>query len=130
MGLPDAIRSSGFRRWYERQLIEGHAYLVTGLLAMFMTAIAIEVIDFRQSIGGFLTLLVIGAGGGALTVFAWRQFTFLLARAEYLAAKATCKSCLAYARFTIDRAVDSPEAVGGCAMQVRCRKCGHCWTIV
>ena len=49
MGLADAIRRRGFRRWYERQLIEGHAYLVTGLLSLIMMAISIEMIDFRHS---------------------------------------------------------------------------------
>ena len=63
MGLSDSIRRRGFRRWHERQLIESHAYLVTGLLALIMMAIAIEMIDFRQSAQGLLALLLVGAGG-------------------------------------------------------------------
>jgi Zn ribbon nucleic-acid-binding protein len=129
MGLSDAIRRRGFRRWYERQLIEGHAYLVTGLLALIMMAISIEMIDFRQSAQGLIALLMVGAAGSALTLFAWRQFTFLLARAEYLAGRATCPACRTYARFAIDRVDDNPQAVAGCTLHVQCRKCGHQWSI-
>lgn len=129
MSLPDAIRQRGFRRWYERQLIEGHAYLVTGLLAMIMMAISLEMIEFRQSAKGFAVLLLVGAAGCGLTMFAWRQFTYLLARAEYMAERATCQSCNAYGRFAIRRADDNPQAVGGFTLHVECRKCGHLWTI-
>ncbi len=129
MSLPDAIRQRGFRRWHERQLIEGHAYLVTGLLAMLMMAISLEMIDFQHSIKGFAVLLLVGAGGCALTMFAWRQFTWLIARAEYMAQHATCEACHVYGRFAIQRADDNPQAVGGCTLHVECRKCGHRWTI-
>ncbi len=129
MRLDDAIRQRGFRRWYERQLYEGHAYLVTGFLALIMMAIALETIEFRRSAASALALLAIGFAGGALCLFAWRQFTQLLARAEYLAERATCAACRTYARFIVDGAVDKPTAVAGCTLHVRCRACGHCWNI-
>lgn len=129
MTLSEAISQRGFKRWYERQLIEGHAYLVTGLLAMLMMAISIEMIEFRQSAGGLAVLLLVGAAGSALTMFAWRQFTYLLARAEYIAERATCQACKVYGRFVIRRSDDNPQAVGGCTLHVECRKCGHGWTI-
>ena len=40
MPLDEAIRKRGFRRWYERQLCDGHAHLVTGLLSLITMAIA------------------------------------------------------------------------------------------
>jgi hypothetical protein len=129
MRLDEAIRRRGFRRWHERQLYEAHAYLVTGLLALIMMAIALEVIAFRQSAAGFLALLTIGAAGGATCVFAWRRFTIMLAFAEYVAEQAVCPACRVYARFAIDRAVDAPDSVTGCALDVRCRACGHTWSI-
>lgn len=129
MRLDDAIRRDGFRRWYERQLYEGHAYLVTGFLALIMMAIALEVISFRDSAAGLFALVAIGAAGGALCVFAWRQFTALLARAEYVAERAVCPACRVYAKFTIERADDAPESVCGCTLAVRCRSFGHAWTI-
>lgn len=129
MSLPDAIRQRGFKRWYERQLIEGHAYLVTGLLALIMMAISLEMIEFRQSVRGFATLLLVGTVGSALTLFAWRQFTFLLARAEYFAGRATCAACHTYGRFAVDHAVPNSASIGGYTVHVQCRKCGHRWTI-
>ncbi len=129
MRLDDAIRRDGFRRWYERQLYEGHAYLVTGFLALIMMAIALEVIAFRDSAVGLVALIAIGAAGGALCVFAWRRFTVLLGRAEYVAERAVCPACRVYAKFTIEHAGDAPDTVCGCTLAVRCRSCGHGWTI-
>ena len=34
MSPADGIRKLGFRRWYERQLIESHAYFLTCFLCM------------------------------------------------------------------------------------------------
>ena len=94
-----------------------------------MMAISIEMIDFRHSTQSLIGLLMVGAAGSTLTLFAWRQFTFLLARAEYLAGRATCTACRTFARFAIDRVDDNPEAVAGCTLHVQCRKCGHRWSI-
>lgn len=129
MSIEDGIRKYGFRRWYERRLIEGHAYLVTGFLAVIMMAIAFESIQFRESLGGFAVLLAVGAAGGMLCLFAWRQFTRLLGEAEYLAGQAVCGNCHTYARFTIVTAAAAPDAVEGRALAVRCRTCSHTWTI-
>lgn len=129
MRLDDAIRRRGFRRWYEGQLYEGHAYLVTGFLALIMMAVALEIVDFKQSWSGAVTLVAVGGAGGAICIFAWRQFTRILARAEYVAEQATCPSCRVYARFAVERGEDDPEAVGGCALHVRCRACGNAWRI-
>ncbi len=129
MRLDDAIRRDGFRRWYERQLYEGHAYLVTGFLALIMMAIALEVIAFRHSLAGLLALIAVAAAGGALCLFAWRRFTALLGRAEYVAERAVCPACRQYAKFTIEHAADAPESIVGCTLDVRCRACGERWTI-
>ncbi len=129
MRLDDAIRQRGFRRWYELQLYESHAYLVTGFLALIMMAIALEVVDFRQSAAGYLSLLVVGGVGGAICLYAWRQFTALLGRAEYMAEQATCAACGAYAKFRVTASEDTPETVAGCTLHVRCKACNHAWRI-
>ncbi len=129
MRLDDAIRRRGFRRWYEGQLYESHAYLVTGFLALIMMAVALEVVDFRNSWSGILALVLVGGAGGAICLFAWRQFTRILAQAEYVAERATCPHCHVYARFVIDRGEEHPQAVGGCVLHVRCRACGDGWRI-
>ena len=130
MPLDEAIRKRGFRRWYERQLYESHAHLVTGLLSLIMMALAVEMIEFRKSAGGFVALVAIAAGGCGLCIYTWRRFTLLLSRAEYLAGLATCRVCQNYGRLEILVARHAPDAVAGCALDVKCRQCGHTWTIV
>jgi hypothetical protein len=130
MPLATAIRKYGFRRWYSRQLVEGHAHLVTGLLALIMMAIALEEIEFRHSFAGWLTLLAIAAAGGGLCLVAWRQFSRVLFRAEHLAERASCPQCRVYARFDVEASRENPDAVAGCALDVRCRGCGQRWTIM
>jgi hypothetical protein len=129
MLLDEAIRRRGFRRWYERQLYESHAHLVTGFLSLIMMAVAIEMIEFRGSAAGLVALVAIAVVGCGLCLYAWRQFTRLLFRAEHLAERATCAGCREYARFDIVAAKDAPESPAGCTLDVRCRRCGHAWTI-
>ena len=93
MSIEDAVRKRGFRQWYERQLIEGHAYLVTGLLSLLMTALALETIEFRASIVNSIALALVAAIGGWLSLFAWKQFTKLLSCAQALAEQAVCGEC-------------------------------------
>jgi len=127
--LDDAIRKRGFRRWYERQLVESHAYLVTGFLSLIMMAIAIEESEFRGSAAGLLVLVTIAVAGGWICLFSWGRFNRLLFRAEHLAERATCSRCGTYGRFIVIGLRDAPDSVAGCSLDVRCRKCGHEWAI-
>jgi hypothetical protein len=129
LSLEEAIRARGFRRWYERQLYESHAHLLTGLLSLLMMAVALEMIEYRGSAAGFAMLVAIAVAGCGLCIFAWRRFTYLLFRAEYLAARATCKACGGYGRFEVIRSRESSDSVAGCELGVRCRQCRHEWTI-
>jgi len=127
MSIDDALRKRGFRRWYERQLVESHAYLVTGILSLIMMAIALEVIEFRESIANAFALALIAGSGGGLAIFAWKQFSKLLLRAEALAGQAVCGECRAYGKFDVVEARDSSEALTGRSLVVRCRQCQHRW---
>jgi hypothetical protein len=129
MPLADAIRKHGFVRWYESQLYEGFAYLVTAFLALIMVAIAMEVMEIRESVAQFLKLLVIAAVGGGLVAVAAGRFHRCLARAEYIAGQAVCPACAAYGKFEVVTERTSREAFDGCALGVRCRKCEFEWTI-
>jgi hypothetical protein len=125
----EAIRARGFRRWYEQQLYESFAYMITGFASLVMMAIALEAIEWRRSAAGLLALITVAVVGGGLCVFAWRRFHRLLHRAEYLAERATCAGCGVYARFEVLGARDDPQSPAGCALDVRCRGCGCEWTI-
>ena len=63
MNRADGIHKFGFRRWYERQLIESHAYLVTCFLSMILVAACIEIFSFRGSVSEQLMLLVLLMAG-------------------------------------------------------------------
>jgi hypothetical protein len=128
-GLSATIGERGFRRWYERQLVESFAHMITGVLSLIMMAIAIEMLEFRATAGGWIALAAIAAAGGGLCVFSWRRFHRQLARAEYLAEQATCSQCRTYGRFGVVAAHDQPDAPAGCSLDVRCNACGNAWTI-
>ena len=129
MDLAESLRAQGFRRWYERQLIESHAWLVTGFLSLIMTAIAIEVIAFRESFLGMLTLLAVGGAGATLCLYSWLRFNKQLFAAERIASQATCPDCRTYGRFTfVSMAIDL-QSVAGRTVRVRCRHCGREWSI-
>jgi hypothetical protein len=129
MALDDALRQRGFRRWYERQLIEAHAYLVTGFLALIMMLVALEVVEFRSSAANLLFLVAVACAGGVVCVFAWRRFSATLFRAEAIAEQAVCPGCATYGRFAVVSAHDSPDTVSGRVVHVRCRQCAHAWRI-
>ena len=129
MNLDAAIRVRGFRRWYERQLIEGFAYMVTGVFSLIMMTVALEMVEFRGSAAGLVALVAIALAGGTLCLLSWRRFHQLLSRAEYLSERAICGRCSVYGRFAVIASRDVPDAPVGCALEVRCRACGNEWTI-
>jgi hypothetical protein len=127
MPLDESLRRGGFRRWYERQLIEGHVWLVTAFLALIMMAVALETIEFGGSVANTLALVVTALAGGCLVVFAIRRFHVLIARAEALAVQAVCTECNSYGRFDVVQARDSTATISGRSVRVRCRGCAHEW---
>jgi hypothetical protein len=69
--LADNIRKRGFKKWYERQLIESHAYLVTCFLCMILVAALLEELSFRApGLKPFLMLAVIAGGGWSARLLA------------------------------------------------------------
>ena len=127
MPLDESLRRGGFRRWYERQLIEGHVWLVTAFLALIMMAIALEAVDFGGSRADTLALLLVAIGGGTLVFVGIRRFHGLVARAEALAGQAVCAECRSYGRFDVVQARDSSATITGRSVRVRCRGCAHEW---
>jgi hypothetical protein len=115
----DSIGRVGFRAWYERRLIEAHAWLITCLLCMIAIAAVLEAFPFR---GPPVRALAIGAVvfvAGLAGVQALRRYLGMLTEAMRLGSRATCPSCGSYARF----AMISAHAA-------RCRKCAHEWRLV
>lgn len=54
----DSIRRLGFARWYERRLIEAHAWFISGFICMIAIAACMEELNFRGSILRLLAYVV------------------------------------------------------------------------
>lgn len=135
MKVANDIRRLGFRRWYERQLVESHAYLVAAFLGLILLLAGYEVLDFaRRSPAFYLTVFVAAAAAGAGMIVAWKRFTVLLARAELFASGAACPSCGVWGKFSVlaaeaESADDPPEAGRPHWVRVKCSKCGQDWQL-
>ena len=133
MKVAQYIRRHGFRKWYERQLIESHAYLALAFVALILLLSGVEVMSDARG-GLYLGMLCAAALGGVLMLVAWRRFTVLLTRAEQFAEGATCSGCAAWGKFDVlgqESATedDPPEAGRPHWLRVRCTKCGHEWRL-
>lgn len=133
--ISEEIRRRGFRRWYERQLIESHAYLVTAFLSLILLLAGFEAMDaLRGSPMYYVAVVGVAAGAGTLMWVAWQRFMVLLARAELFAESAGCPRCKAWGKFDVLAAEplsadDPPEAGRPHWVRVRCRKCGEQWRL-
>jgi len=130
------IRSLGFKKWYERQLIESHLYLVTCFLGIIMAASAVELSARRESVAGLVLTAGLGLAGCVLSFYGWERYKRIMMVAEHIGDHAHCPACRAYARFSVVDAgkalheepvnIADPKEVW---LKARCIKCGHEWTI-
>ena len=115
----DSIRRLGFSRWYERRLIEAHAWFVSSFFCMVAIAAGVEEISFRGSLAHLMLYLLMVVGSVAVGAYALVRYHKILVEAETFGEHATCGGCGAYARFKV---------LSG--SQVRCRKCNHEWRLI
>ncbi len=115
-----SIARLGFKRWYERQLIESHAWLVTCLLCGVAIAASLEMVNLKDPGATIVTLAFVFVAG-LVVMHGFRRYRDLMALAEQLASHSTCSACNSYAKF---RPMDE-----NARMKVQCRKCGHEWTL-
>ena len=124
MKLALGIRKHGFRKWYERQLLQSHALMALTFICLIGVLAAFEAITkasgWVASLGDVVTLALCGATG----LWALRRYLHLLIHANAVAAQADCPACGVYARFTLVHADGSGEHA-----LVACRRCDHRWTI-
>jgi len=136
MDLAEGIRKKGFRGWYERQLIEAHLFLVSGFLCLIMVIASLEEFSLRTPAWETLLRLIAMLGGSALCLWAIKRYLVMLYFAEYAAERSVCEKCAAYGGLDLGGAMVSrapkPDEDGedvAVPVDVRCRKCGHQWTI-
>jgi hypothetical protein len=133
MTSAEGISKFGFRRWYERQLIESHAYLVTGFLSLILALACMEEFSVRGTPGKALLMTALMAGAAVLCWAAVKRYRLVLERAERLAEQSVCGQCGVYGGL---RLVASQRSGDGAetgppqeVLTVACRKCGHQWTM-
>jgi len=114
-----SIERLGFKRWYERQLLEGHAWLVSCFLCALAVVATLELTGFRLT--SFASLITLGFVyvAGLVCWHSLKRYRAIMAQAERLSEQSTCRACHAYAAFSIT--AQHP-------MSARCLKCAHEWT--
>jgi len=122
--LADGIRRVGFRKWYERELMQSHAHLVLTFLCSVGIFAAFEAFERTAPLVDRLIDVAAVIICGAVGLWALRRYLYLLTHAEAVANQADCPHCSTYARFTM---VHEDSATG--AVKVQCRKCEHRWAI-
>jgi len=115
----DSISRLGFLRWYERRLIEGHAWFVSGFICMILVATCMEELSYRGSAARLLGYAGLVAIALVICVYGLFRYQRILWEAERVGERATCSACGAYGRFKLIS-----------ASTVRCRKCSHEWRLL
>lgn len=134
MAIEERIAKLGFRRWYERTLVESHAFLITALLGAILAFTGMELISQHDGKAlnvalGFVAVLI----GGFVAVVSVNRYLRMLMLAINLGEHATCRDCNAYAKFDLLKSgrlrSHGPDETGALWMRVKCRKCGYEWRI-
>jgi hypothetical protein len=136
MDIASRIRKMGFRKWYERQLIDSHLSFTTCLLCGLTVASCLEAVTFTELGWTGIALLTTVAGAIALGAYSWRRYVTVLERAERYGNRSHCPSCNAYARFEVIATGSATEgayrdpvvaSLPSPWLRVRCRGCGTGW---
>lgn len=131
----EGIAKLGFRRWYERELIDGHVCLVTCIMSLILIAVCLDQIEWRGPFVRLVFTLAALALGGALCFESLRRYGFLLARAECFGEQSSCAKCKVYGVLQVigagvGKARPLPLAPPDNSwVRVRCKRCGHEWRI-
>ena len=117
-----AIGKLGFRRWYERQLMQGHAWLVGSLLCLFALLALFENPGFGALRQANVVALVAASAAGCIGWYALTRYLRIMALTQRLVEQSTCKRCGTYGRYRLVGA--SLRSMG-----VRCQQCDNEWSI-
>ncbi len=96
MELAEGIKKVGFRRWYERQLIESHAYLVTSFLCLVTCWRLRELQSPHAGVGDGHLRSGHDAGGRCGLWWTLRRYLAMLNFAIRAAERSVCEKCAAY----------------------------------
>jgi hypothetical protein len=125
MSAVTTIRRLGFRKWYERELLQSHANLVLLVLSCIGLLGSAEAYSAKAPLGDQLQVIATALISAVIGVMALRRYLYLLNHAEFVANQAHCEACGTYARFDL---IGEPPPSSS-SLQVCCRQCGHSWRI-
>jgi len=130
MNLAEGIRKIGFRRWYERQLIECHLYFVTGFLSLVAMAACANALDLGAGLPNILPLSLASVLTMGVSFWSLTRYITMLSFAERAAERSVCGGCQAYGALEVLKVGETPHAPESQPwLKVRCHKCGHAWLI-
>ena len=89
----DSIRRLGFSRWYERRLIEGHAWFVSGFFCMILVAVCMEELTFKGSLPRLLAYIALVLAASLVGIYGFIRYQKILVEAERVGEHATCPGC-------------------------------------
>jgi formate dehydrogenase maturation protein FdhE len=135
--IVEGVRKLGFRKWYERKLIEAHAWLIAGFLALILAFSLIEVRNDTLGAQQRFVLMAAFVATLAGAILAWLRYHHVLEATELAAELAVCPHCGTYGRLSVVRS--APQADDAMAanplledlphLRVRCRKCTGEWQL-
>ena len=123
MKLADGIRKHGFRKWYERELLQSHAHMALTFLCGVGIVAAFEGLTRHRENGNQATNLLALAICAAVGLWSLRRYLYLLNHAEAVAHQAECRQCGTYGRLRL--VGERPDD----GVSVRCASCQHEWRI-
>jgi hypothetical protein len=124
MGLAEGIRKHGFRKWYERELMQSHLHMLLLLLCTIGLLGGFEVFSRKAPLADQLSIVASILACAGIGLWAMRRYLFLLQHAEHVANQAVCAQCKVYGRLDVLHVDIGRQSVG-----VRCQRCGHAWPI-
>ncbi len=130
MNTRQTIQRVGFRKWYERELLQSHGHLVLLIFSVLGFLGAVELYAVRAGWASQLSALLCAGASAVIGYWALRRYVYLLGHAQHVADQAICPACRTYARWDIE---DDAQEAGSTAvmdrLRVRCRRCGNVWHI-
>ena len=127
MNTRRTIQRVGFRKWYERELLQSHGHLVLLIFCVLGLLGAVELYAVRAGWVSQLSALLCAGASAIVGYWALRRYMYLLGHAQHVAEQAICPACRTYARWDIED--DAQERASEQQLRVRCRGCATVWHI-
>jgi len=109
---PDGATKLSFKRWYERQLVESHVWLVSCILCALGAFVLLDdFMSFRRSGLVMLLTLAVTYIAGLVCWYALQRYRMLMSEAQRVAEASTCGACGAQGQFDVVAPASTPMSV-------------------